>query len=166
MRSHGLPPGHLSVFSLNPGEVSPVMSDETGHYIYKLVSKEVEPLEAVKLEITKTLRRQRLEAMVHQVEQPFTTDINHAYFGAEGKPAHNKRHVQGDDLDRRRRVTLPLLLKYLADQTERQPCASFWVREITPILPSVRVRVRLGIDVHLTGWLEGSPKIIGFKSRI
>jgi parvulin-like peptidyl-prolyl cis-trans isomerase-like protein len=89
MRSHGLPPGHLSVFSLNPGEVSPVISDETGHYIYKLVSKEVEPLEAVKLEITKTLRRQRLEAMVHQVEQPFTTDVNHAYFGAEGKPAKN-----------------------------------------------------------------------------
>jgi hypothetical protein len=27
--------------------------------------------------------------MVHQVEQPFTTDVNHAYFGAEGKPAHN-----------------------------------------------------------------------------
>ncbi len=89
MRSHGLPPGHLSVFSLNPGEVSPVISDETGHYIYKLVSKEVEPLEAVKLEITKALRRQRLEAMVHQVEQPFTTDVNHAYFGTEGKPAHN-----------------------------------------------------------------------------
>jgi hypothetical protein len=89
MRRRGLPPGHLSVFDLNPGEVSPVISDETGHYIYKLVSKEVEPLEAVKLEITKTLRRQRLEAMVHQVEQPFTTDVNHAYFGAEGKPAKN-----------------------------------------------------------------------------
>ena len=83
IRRRGLPPTHASVFDLKPGEVSPVISDVTGHYIYKVESKQTEPLEAVKNEISNVLRRQRLEDMIHQVEQPYTTDINRAYFKAE-----------------------------------------------------------------------------------
>jgi hypothetical protein len=89
MRRHALPPAQLSAFDLKVGEVSAVINDGTGHYIFKLVSKETESLEAVKSEIMKTLRRQRLEKMVHEIQQPYTTDVNHAYFGMEGKPAKN-----------------------------------------------------------------------------
>jgi len=85
LRRRGLPLTHASVFDMKPGEVSPVISDATGHYIYKLESKETEPLDAVKSEISNALRRQRFEKMVHQVEEPFKTDVNHAYFGAEAK---------------------------------------------------------------------------------
>jgi parvulin-like peptidyl-prolyl isomerase len=85
MRRRGLPPAHAAVFDLKPGEVSPVISDSTGHYVYKMDSKETESLEAVKVEINNMLRRQRLENMIHQVEQAFATDVNHAYFGAEVK---------------------------------------------------------------------------------
>jgi hypothetical protein len=85
LRRRGLPLAHASVFDMKPGEVSPVISDATGHYIYKLESKEAESLEAVKSEISNTLHRQRFEKMVHQVEEPFKADVNHAYFGAEVK---------------------------------------------------------------------------------
>ena len=41
---------------LKPGEVSEVISDpNSGHYIYKMVSKETLPLEAVKPEIRNTI---------------------------------------------------------------------------------------------------------------
>lgn len=89
MRRRGLPPAHVSVFDLRIGEVSPVISDATGHYIYKMESRDTALLGAVKAEISNTLRRQRLEDMMHQVQQPFTTEVNHAYFGTDGKPAKN-----------------------------------------------------------------------------
>ena len=85
LRRRGLPPAHASVFDLKPGQVSQVISDATGHYIYKLESRKIEPLEAARAEISNTLRRQRLQNMIQRVEQPFTTDVNHVYFGAEAK---------------------------------------------------------------------------------
>src|ERR1700674_4617364 len=36
IRRTGLPPGHEAVFSLRAGEVSQVLSDSGGHYVYKL----------------------------------------------------------------------------------------------------------------------------------
>ena len=66
-----------------------MISDVSGHYIYKLESRETQPLEAVKGEISKTLRQQRLEKLVHDVQQPFTTDVNQAYFGGEGTAGKN-----------------------------------------------------------------------------
>lgn len=81
MRRRSLPLGHASVFELKPGEVSPVISDQTGHYVYKVESKEVETIEEAKPEISSTLRQQRLQKMMQQIEQPFTIDVNHTYFG-------------------------------------------------------------------------------------
>jgi PPIC-type PPIASE domain len=89
MRRHGLPPTQTSVFDLKAGEVSAVISDDTGHYIFKLESKEIEPLDAVKSEISKTLRRQRMEKTVREIQQAFTTEVNRVYFGPDGKPARN-----------------------------------------------------------------------------
>jgi hypothetical protein len=83
MRRRGLPLTHASVFDLKPGEVSPVISDTTGHYIYKLDAKEIAPLESVKQEISGTLRQQRTENVVQAIQRPFTTDINPKYFGRE-----------------------------------------------------------------------------------
>ena len=80
MRRRGLAPAHASVYDLKPGEVSPVISDPTGHYIYKLDSKGIESLDAVKKEISNTLRAQRARQMIQSLQQPFTTEVNQAYF--------------------------------------------------------------------------------------
>jgi PPIC-type PPIASE domain len=87
LRASGLPPGHASVFDLKPGEVSPVLSDSTGHYIYKVDSKENESFEAVKDEIHKMLENQRRDEAIQAIQRPVTTEFNPAYFGQMEKHA-------------------------------------------------------------------------------
>jgi parvulin-like peptidyl-prolyl isomerase len=82
LRRRGLPLTQASAFNLKVGQVSPVISDATGYYIYKLDGREIAPLESVKVEIAGTLRQQRLRDVVQAIQQPFTTDINQKYFGA------------------------------------------------------------------------------------
>jgi len=66
---------------MKPGEISPVISDAGGYYIYKLVAKELQPLGEAETEIYKTLEKQRMAAMMQKVEESVTTDANQAYFG-------------------------------------------------------------------------------------
>src|SRR5262249_22589061 len=51
VRPTTLPPAHHAALELKEGEVSQVISDATGHYIYKMVDKHTLPLEQVKVEI-------------------------------------------------------------------------------------------------------------------
>ena len=59
VRRTSLPPGHQAVMELKEGEVSEVISDPSGNYIYKMVSKETMPLDSVKTEIKNTISAQR-----------------------------------------------------------------------------------------------------------
>src|SRR5258706_1589407 len=61
VRRTGLPPAHAEVFDLKVGEVSKVISDNGGHYIYKEGSKEVLPLEQVKDEIHNKMKSEGLK---------------------------------------------------------------------------------------------------------
>jgi hypothetical protein len=80
-RRASLQPAQQSVFDMKPGEISPVISDAGGYYIYKLVAKELQPLGEAETEIYKTLEKQRMAAMMQKVEESVTTDANQAYFG-------------------------------------------------------------------------------------
>lgn len=81
LRQNGLPPGHSAVFSLKAGEVSHVITDAGGHYIYKVDSTDVESLDDAKAEIHNLLKSQRLHSAMEKIQGPFTTDVNEAYFG-------------------------------------------------------------------------------------
>ena len=81
VRRTGLPAAHAAVFDLKPGEVSQVINDAGGHYIYKLNSKDVLPLEQVKDEIHNTLQNQRNRDMMEKITNSFKVDTNEAYFG-------------------------------------------------------------------------------------
>jgi hypothetical protein len=85
IRPASLPPLHASAFNMKPGEVSQVINDPTGHYIYKLDSERIEPLEEVKDEIRKMLENQRREEAIQAVQRPITTELNPAYFGPPGE---------------------------------------------------------------------------------
>ncbi len=76
-----LPADHAAVFDLKPGEVSPIFSDSTGHFIYKLDALNLQPLDAVKNQISKTLQRQYVEKTIQSIQGPITSDSNPAYFG-------------------------------------------------------------------------------------
>lgn len=84
VRRTGLPPAHSAVFELKPGEVSQVISDSGGHYIYKIENKDQLPLDQVKDEIHNTLQNQRSREMMDKLNGSFKVDTNEAYFGPGG----------------------------------------------------------------------------------
>jgi hypothetical protein len=84
VRRTGLPPAHAAVFDLKVGDVSQVISDNGGHYIYKVVSKEVLPLDQVSQEIHNTLKNQRMKDAMEQYASSYHVETNEAYFGPPG----------------------------------------------------------------------------------
>lgn len=85
-RRGSLPKAHLSVFDLKPGEISSIISDPTGHYIYKLDSKEVEPLEEATPEIQAILQKERLSRTMKEVQESATPELNQDYFEGGATP--------------------------------------------------------------------------------
>jgi hypothetical protein len=84
VRRTGLPPGHVAVFELKVGEVSQVITDNGGHYVYKVVTKETLPLDQVKEEIHNTLKSQRMKDMMAKYTDSYKVETNEAYFGPPG----------------------------------------------------------------------------------
>ena len=93
VRRTGLPPAHAAVFELKVSEVSAVISDNGGHYVYKVVSKEVLPLDQVKDEIHNKLKGERLKTMMDNYTNSHEAVTNDAYFGpaAPAGPAPRMR---------------------------------------------------------------------------
>jgi PPIC-type PPIASE domain len=94
VRRTGLPPAHAAVLDLKAGEVSQVISDSGGHYIYKLISKAELPLDQVKNEIHNKLQNDRMRELMDKLNNSFKSETNEAYFGpaaASVPPAHMPR---------------------------------------------------------------------------
>ena len=91
-RRTGLPPAHAAVFDLKPGEVSQVISDTGGHYIYKLRSMEQLPLDQVQDEIHNALQNQRMRDTMEKLQSSFHTETNEAYFGPLGQGGMQSPH--------------------------------------------------------------------------
>ena len=87
VRRNVLPPSQASAMDLKPGEVSPVIADQSGFFIYKLVSKGTVPLDQSREEIKGTLRSQRLQEEMKSVQESATPTLDEAYFGPEA-PSH------------------------------------------------------------------------------
>jgi len=83
-RRSSLGPAQASVFDLKPGDVSQVISDAGGHYIYKVKSKEQLSLDQVKDEIRRNLQSQHSREAIEKINNSFTVEKNEAYFGPEG----------------------------------------------------------------------------------
>jgi hypothetical protein len=88
VRRATLPANHQAVMDLNPGDVSQVISDpNSGHYIYKLISKETLSLndDKVKAEIRNVVSSQRYRDSMQSFQGD--VDLNDAYFGPARGPA-------------------------------------------------------------------------------
>ena len=77
-----VPTSHALIFDLKPGEVSSVITDASGHYVYKLEEKEVQPLAVAKAGIVSTLMSQRLHDAMENIDHSFSVDVNEPYFAA------------------------------------------------------------------------------------
>jgi len=86
IRLGALPPSHASVMQLKPGQVSPVIADQSGYFIYKVKSVDTLPLEQVKEEIRGTLRSQHMQEETRSLQASATSTLDEAYFGPELPP--------------------------------------------------------------------------------
>jgi hypothetical protein len=84
VRRTSLPASQQSVMDLKADEVSEVISDASGNYIYKLVSKETLPVDAVKTEIHNQLSAQRYRESMQRYQGG--AEFNDAYFGPARGP--------------------------------------------------------------------------------
>jgi len=75
-----LSPAQISVFNLKSGEISPVIKDANGYFIYKAGEKSMVTLEKARDQITSTLRAQRLRQYMLAAQQSATTVLNEDYF--------------------------------------------------------------------------------------
>ena len=82
MRRSMLPPDQASVMDLKPGEISSVIADQNGYFIYRLKSKDTIPLEQAKDEIRGTLRSQRFQDSMKAIQEAATPTLDEKYFGA------------------------------------------------------------------------------------
>jgi len=84
VRRNGLPQAHTVIFDLKPGEVSQVISDAGGHYIYKMNSKTAMPFDQAKTEIRGRLQTDRMRESMDKLNASFSSTSNEAYFGPGG----------------------------------------------------------------------------------
>ncbi|HMK28414.1 MAG TPA: peptidyl-prolyl cis-trans isomerase [Terriglobales bacterium] len=85
-RRQSVPASQASVFDLKPGEVSSVLSEAIGMYIYRLESKRTIPLEQVKSEIESNLSQEKLSAEMQSIASGVKTELNEAYFQGAQRP--------------------------------------------------------------------------------
>jgi len=83
-RRASLPKDHVAVMDLKDGEVSELISDaNSGHFVYKMISKETLALDTVKPDIRSLISGQRYRDSMQGFQG--NVDLNDSYFG----PAQN-----------------------------------------------------------------------------
>lgn len=88
LRRASLPPTQAAVFDLKTGEVSQLIADPSGYFIYKMGEKQTMSLESAKEEIHNALRTQRMQESMQSIQQSAKPALNDAYFAApEAAPA-------------------------------------------------------------------------------
>ena len=86
VRRTTLPLKQVLAMDLKSGEVSELISDPSGYYVYKMVSKQNLPLDSVKEEIRSTLSAQRYRDAMQAFQKTDNAELNDAYFGPAPKP--------------------------------------------------------------------------------
>ncbi len=84
VRRNSLPAAHASAFELKPGEVSQLIPDPTGYFVYKAGEKGTQPLDRVKEEIRNALRAKRMQEAMHAIQQSATSELDPNYFAGAG----------------------------------------------------------------------------------
>jgi parvulin-like peptidyl-prolyl isomerase len=84
MKRRGTLPAGIEkdLFALKPGEVTKLEMELSGLNIYKLRSRDTIPLQFVRDEIVRELRRKNLEAAIKSVTGSVHSDLNDDFFGA------------------------------------------------------------------------------------
>ena len=80
IRGTSVPPNQASVMDLKPGEVSSVLEDANGYVIYKVKTKDTLSLDQAREEIKATLRSQRMQDEMRDIQDSATPALDESYF--------------------------------------------------------------------------------------
>jgi parvulin-like peptidyl-prolyl isomerase len=81
-----LTPNRAVVFELKPGDVSKVVTDPTGYFIYKLDKKDTVPIATVRAEIENVVKTQKMQAAIKTMQGSATPKFDDTYFGPVPAP--------------------------------------------------------------------------------
>jgi hypothetical protein len=95
LRSTAIPPNHRAVLQLKPGEISQVLQDPGGYYIYKLDKEQLLPLDQVKLEIQNELTTRKLQQEFESLMRTGTPELDPRYFGPPAPSPAGARPLPG-----------------------------------------------------------------------
>ncbi len=85
-RRESLPPSQAKVFDLQPGQISEVMNEPGGLYIFKLDSKKKLALAEATPEVNRVLEQERMKDAVDKLTNSVKPELNQEYFGAPAGP--------------------------------------------------------------------------------
>jgi len=77
------------VFDLEPGKISSLLVDQTGYFIYKLVSRTVPPFDIVKQQVTVRMQNDKSAEGIKRIEKLSKAEVNGAYFDKYDPPPPN-----------------------------------------------------------------------------
>ena len=81
LKRGALTPNRAVVFELKPGDVSKVVTDPTGYFVYKLDKKDTVPLASVRADIENAVKSQKMQAAIKIMEGSATPKFDDNYFG-------------------------------------------------------------------------------------
>lgn len=92
-----LPENHQQVFDLSAGQVSSLISDDTGYYVYKIVSRDVPSLSAARRQVELELQNHNQTSAFSRIRDAARTTINESYFEKyDPPPAKENSEVEDD----------------------------------------------------------------------
>lgn len=104
MPATGLPLNHQKVFEMEPGQVSDVIADASGYYIYKVVSKQMLPVSQASKDIRKSIVSQRVQDSVALLTKSIKSELSPVYFGVAGVQSRSRDSVRQIDVGTARDV--------------------------------------------------------------
>lgn len=92
-----LPEGHDQVFDLPIGQVSRVLEDAGGYYIYKVISRRSPSLESIRDEVNLHMQNSNTKLALQKIEGLSKAQVNNAYFDKYDPPPPDKNEPDMDD---------------------------------------------------------------------
>jgi hypothetical protein len=90
-----LPATHEKVYDLKPGQVSDLISDPGGYYLYKVISRHPMPLAQAQPQIRNALQAQRLQESMEGLMSKIHSQLNPEYFAGEAAEGESEPAGRG-----------------------------------------------------------------------
>lgn len=84
------------IFDLQPGKISALLTDDTGYFIYKMVSRTVPPFPEVKPQVTVRMQIDNNAEAVRKIEKMSDAQVNDSYFDKYDPPPPSEEEMELD----------------------------------------------------------------------